>query len=120
MILAQGRFWRAEARKSGDGVALSVLKDGVRTLSGEVSELKELKIDVPLTAWTRVVKNLRSDRKLLGGILLDFARPKEALASAIAHDRLFHALQDVVADTTTSLVEEGLLSLVAVEGDDSP
>jgi hypothetical protein len=109
MILAQGRFWRAQIPKSQDGVTLSILKE---SLPPELEEVKDVRIDVPLGEWHRLVKHLRADRKLVGGILLDFAKAKEHLSAAIASDRLFAALQQVVADATLGLVEEGLLTLV--------
>jgi hypothetical protein len=114
MIVAQGRFWRAEVRKGSEAVTLSILREGVRDAFSDADDLRDLRIEVPLSEWTRVVKHLRADRKLLGGILLDFARDKDALPGAIGRDRLFHALQEVVADATTCLVEEGLLTLVPV------
>jgi hypothetical protein len=109
MILAQGRFWRAHLPKSQEGVTLSILRD---SLPPELVELKDVRIDVPLGEWHRLVKQLRADRKLVGGILLDFAKTKDHLSAAIASDRLFSALQQVVADATLGLVEEGLLTLV--------
>jgi hypothetical protein len=117
MILAQGRFWRAEVKRGGEFILLSLLKDGVRgALPAEAAEeLRDLRIEVPMDQWNRVVKHARSDRKLVGGILLDFARTKDALPAAIARDRLYHGLQDVVGEATTALVEEGLLVLGAPE-----
>ena len=113
MILAQGRFWRAEMKRGGEFVVLSILKDGIRgALPTEAQEeLRDLRIEVPLEHWNRVVKHVRSDRKLVGGILLDFARTKDALPAAIARDRLYHGLQNVVGEATIALLEEGLLAL---------
>ena len=117
MILAQGRFWRAEVKRGGEFVVLSILKDGIRgALPTEAQEeLRDLRIEVPLEHWNRVVKHVRSDRKLVGGILLDFARTKDALPAAIARDRLYHGLQIVVSEATTALLEEGLLALTIPE-----
>ncbi len=111
MILAQGRFWRAQVRKGTEAVELSILRE---SLPPDLEELRDLRIDVPFSEWHRVVKHLRADRKLLGGILLDFARSKDPLSAAIGADRMLHALQEVVGDATLSLVEEGLMSLVPV------
>ena len=112
MILAQTKFWRAQLGKGRASVSLSTLKDA---LPADLEELKDLRIELPLSEWQRVVKQLRSDRKLLGGILLDFARAKEQLPLAIANDRLLSGLQSVATEATLALVEEGLLRLVPVE-----
>ena len=111
MVLAQGRFWRASLRKGNVAVVLSVLRE---SLSPELEEVRDLKIEVPLEDWHRVVRQVRSDRKLLGGILLDFAKDKDHLALAVGSDRLYQALQRVVHDATVALVEEGALTLVPV------
>ena len=113
-MLAQGRFWRAALSKSktGDQVVLGLLRDN---LPEELREVRELKIAVPLERWNRVVKHVRCDRKLLGGVLLDFAQPKDHVATAVGHDRLFSELQSVLWDATASLVESGSLSLNVVE-----
>lgn len=112
MVLAQGRYWRATLVKSADGVTLGLLPDG---LPDELRELRQLKIEVPLDKWNRVFKNVVSDRKLLGGILLDFAKQKDQVSAAVGHDRLFSELQRVVSDTTAALVESGTLTLVPVD-----
>ena len=77
--------------------------------------LPGLVIEVPLERWNRVVKHVLSDRKLIGGILLDFAKHKEHVATAVAQDRLFFELQRVVLDATASLVERGRLALTVVD-----
>ena len=68
-----------------------------------------------LEKWNRVVKHARSDRKLLGGIVLDFTKQKDQLSAAMGSDRLYVELQRVVLDATASLVESGSLKLVAVD-----
>ena len=111
MVLAQGRFWRASVRKGNAAVVLSILRE---SLPAELEEVRDLKIEVPLEDWRRVVRQVRSDRKLLGGILLDFAKNKDHLSVAVGSDRLYQALQRVVHDATVALVEEGVLALVPV------
>jgi len=111
MVLAQGRFWRASLRKGGAAVSLTILRE---SLPPELEEVRDLKIEVPLEDWYRVVRQIRSDRKLLGGILLDFAKNKDQLSEVVGNDRLFLALQPVVRDATVTLVEEGVLTLVPV------
>ncbi len=78
-------------------------------------ELKELKIEIPLSKWCLVVKHVHSDRKLLGGILLDFAKHKERVSAAVGNDRLYSELQRVILDATVSLVEVGQLVLTLPE-----
>jgi hypothetical protein len=114
MVLAQGRFWRASVRKGSSAVTLAILRE---SLPVEFEEVRDLKIEVPFEDWYRVVKQSRSDRKLLGGILLDLARNKDHLSVAVGSDRLFLALQRVVHDATVALVEEGVLTLVPVAVD---
>jgi hypothetical protein len=111
MLLAQDRFWRATVGKGSAAVTLAILKD---SLPPELEEVRDLRIEVPFENWYRVVKQIRSDRKLLGGILLDFAKNKDHLALAVGSDRLYQALQRVVHDATAALVEEGMLTLAPV------
>lgn len=108
MLLSQGRFWKASYTKTSGLITLGLQRD---SLSEELRELRELRIEVPLEKWNRVVKYVRSDRKLLGGILLDFANHKDQVGAAVTHDRLFFELQRALVDSTISLVETGTLSL---------
>ncbi len=112
MILAQGRYWRVSLTKGAGSVALEMIRD---LLPEELRELRELRIEVPLDRWNRVVRQVRMDRKLLGGILLDFAKHKDHVSSVVASDRLFGELQRVVLDATASLVETGTLALTVVD-----
>jgi hypothetical protein len=113
VLLAQGRFWRADLKKGGGAVLVTALKESI---PADLEELRDLRIEVPLREWHRLVRGLRCDRKLLGGILLDFGKPKDHVASAVAHDRLLHTLQRLVMDATQALVEEDILTLVPVDG----
>ncbi len=80
-------------------------------LSEGSSELRELKIEIPLAKWSLVVKNVQSDRKLLGGVLLEFAKHKERVSAAVGNDRLYLELQRVIVDATLALLEAGVLML---------
>ena len=111
-LLAQGRIWRAELTKTAEDVGLEILKGA---LADDNPELRELRIEVPLGKWGLVVKNVQSDRKLLGGVLLEFAKHKERVSAAVASDRLYSELQRVILDATVSLVEAGQLALVPSE-----
>lgn len=115
MILAQGRFWRAQVLKGSESVTLTILRDD---LPLEVEEVRELRIVVPLADWNRVLKYARADRKLLGGILLDFAKHKDRLAAAIGHDGLYMELEKVLVDASVSLVQAELLGLRPITRDE--
>ncbi len=112
MLLAQGRYWRVALSKNSDQIELALLRD---SLPEEHRELRELGITVPLSKWNRVIKQVQADRKLLGGVLLDFALPKEQLSAAVGSDRLFNELQRVSIEATTALIESGALALSVVD-----
>ena len=112
MLLARGRFWNVALSKGEDIVVISLLRDW---LPEEFRELRELKIEVPLASWNRLLKHARTDRKLLGGIMLDFTKQKEQLPTAVGSDRLFSELQSVVVNATASLVESAVLTLTVVD-----
>ena len=115
MQLAQGRFWRVSASRGSDRISLELMKG---TLPEDLAEIRQLEIDVPLAKWSLVVKNARFDRKLLGGLLLDFARQKDRVGSALSSDLLYVELQRTLLDATAALIEEGFLVLgVAEEGE---
>ncbi len=108
MQLARGKTWRARWIKGTGMVGLDIAKSALNEGS---SELRELKIEVPLAKWSLVVKNVQSDRKLLGGVLLEFAKHKERVSAAVGNDRLYLELQRVIMDATLALVEAGVLTL---------
>ena len=108
MLLARGKIWHAKWIKSTSMVGLEIAKGALNEGS---SELRELKIEVPLVKWSLVVKNVQSDRKLLGGVLLEFAKHKERVSAAVGNDRLYLELQRVIIDATLALLEAGELML---------
>ena len=108
MLLARGTIWSAKWIKSTGMVGLDFAKGASNESS---SELRELKIEVPLAKWGLVVKNVQSDRKLLGGVLLEFAKQKERVSAAVGNDQLYLELQRVVMDATLALVEAEALML---------
>ena len=110
MILAKGRFWRVSTAL--EKVVLEVQKT---SLPEDLFELRDLRIEVPLARWNRVVKNVHSDRKLLGGLLLDFAKHKDRVGQAVANDRLFNELRRLILEATAALVEEGVLELLVCQ-----
>ena len=109
-----GRFWRATFSRE-EGVTLHLQRE---TLPADAQEFRDLRIGIPLERWNLVVRNVLSDRKLLGGILLDFAQPKEGVSATIARDRLYFDLQRVILEATTSLIESGRLALIVPEASD--
>ena len=108
MIVARGRLWRAELAKGSDAVAVVLEREA---LPRELEELGDFRIELPLRDWRRVLRLLRGDRKLLGGLLLDFARQKDRLSAVIANDRLYLALVETLADATLALLECEALEL---------
>ena len=111
MLLAQGRHWRISlARKRS--AAVLVLGD----LSPEDAELDGFEVEVPLVRWNAIVRNAESDRKLLGGVLLDGATAKDRVARVVGSDPILCELQRVVRDATVALVEAGVMVITpAVE-----
>jgi hypothetical protein len=112
MLLSQNRHWRVTRARGGDEIVLALLRDG---LPDEWRELRDFRLEIPVERWNRVVKHVRTDRKLLGGIVLDFANQEDQLAAVLGHDRLYGDLQRVVQDATSALVESGVLALTAID-----
>lgn len=110
--LARARHWRAELAKGGEAVTLVLERDG---LPRELEDGAEFRVDVPLREWRRLVRVLRGDRKLLGGLLLDYARRKDRLSAVIASDRVYLGLVDVLVEATLALVESEALALAPPE-----
>ena len=106
MTLTQGRYWRASLVRSI--VVIEVLRS---SLPDELASLRDLRFEVPLRAWNRLVKHVHSDRKLLGGLLLDFANNKDRVSAAIGSDRLLTEFQRIILDSTATLVGEEILAL---------
>ena len=109
MLLAQGRFWRSSFARSTGTVVFELRR---AALPEDLHELRDLRIEVPVDRFNLIVKNVYSDRKLLGGLLLDFARHKDRVSSAVGNDRLLAELRRVVLDATAVAVEEGVLAVV--------
>jgi hypothetical protein len=104
MSVAQGRYWRVTLSRKREGALFSLSE-----LPEELAELSSFKLEVPFGRWNAVIRQAESDRKLLGGILLDLADTKDLVARVIASDRLFGELQRVLRDATVALVEAGAL-----------
>jgi hypothetical protein len=94
--------------KSTDVVAIETVKS---SLPEALYELKDMRIEVPLGKWNLIVKHTNSDRKLVGGLLLDFANNKERVSAAVGNDRLLAGFRRIVLDSTVALIEEELLVL---------
>ena len=106
MILASGRYWSVSLAR--DSVSLGVRKSA---LPEDLLEVRDVRFDVPLAKWNRLVKNIQSDRKLLGGLLLDFAKHKDRVSLVVGNDRLLGEFRRSVLDATVALIEEGILVL---------
>lgn len=103
-IVTQGRYWRVGMSRKRDGVRL-----WLEHLPSDLEDLASFEADVPFARWNAVVKHAESDRRLLGGILLDLAATKEQVARVIASDRLLADLQRTVRDATVALLEAEVL-----------
>ena len=108
-MLAQGRFWRASLSKGAGNVVLEIFK---ASLVEDLYALKDMKIEVPVGKWNLAVKHVHSDRKLLGGLLLDFANNKERVSAAVGNDRLLAEVRRVLLEATIVLVEEEIVAIV--------
>jgi hypothetical protein len=116
LLLAQGRYWRATLAKGRSLVVLDIVR---AALPADLYELRDLRVEIPLEKWNRVVKTVHSDRKLVGGVLLDLAKNKERVGAAVSSDRLLAEYQRVVLDATAALIEGGALVLTrAVESEE--
>ena len=102
MILARSRLWRAELAKGSEAVSLLLEREG---LPRDLEEIGDFRIEVPLGEWRRLLRLLRGDRKLLGGLLLDFARQKDRLSAVIGNYRLYLALVETLGSATLALLE---------------
>jgi hypothetical protein len=58
---------------------------------------------------------MHSDRKLLGGLLLDFAKNKERVSAAVGNDRLVAKLRRVILESTVVLDEEEVVAIAEAE-----
>lgn len=112
MLLAQNRYWRVTRGKSSPGIVIALEKE---ELPDEWREFKDFRLEIPVDRWNRVVKHVRTDRKLLGGVVLEFATQEKQLPIVLSHDRLYGELQRVVQDATSTLVETGALALRVVD-----
>ena len=116
MLLAQSRIWRVSLARGAEDVLLGILREG---LPDDLGEMRDLRFEVPLSRWNRLLKHLLSDRKLVGGMLLDFASQKDLVAGVVANDRLLAELQRVVLEATAALVEAGALVLTPAGAESS-
>jgi hypothetical protein len=78
-------------------------------------DFKDFRLEIPVDRWNRVVKHVRNDRKLFGGVVLEFANQEQQLSAVLSHDRLLGDLQRVIQDATSMLIESGALALSVVE-----
>ena len=112
MLLSQNRNWRVTRAKTASEIVISLEKE---ELPEDWRDFKDFRLEIPVDRWNRVVKHVRTDRKLFGGVVLEFANQEEQLPAVLGQDRLYGELQRVVQDATSSLVEIGALALTAVD-----
>ena len=112
MLLSQNRYWRVTRGKTGGEIVISLEKE---ELPDDWRDFRDFRLEIPVDRWNRVVKHVRTDRKLFGGVVLEFASQEEQLPAVLGQDRLYGDLQRVVQDATSSLVEGGTLTLAAVD-----
>ena len=110
MLLARGRYWQVTLVKKRAAVLLR--------LGGppaDEAELDGFDVEVPLVRRNAVVRNVDSDRKLLGGVLLDGAKDKDRVARVVGSDPILSELQRMVRDATVALVEAGAAVVAPAE-----
>ena len=112
MLLSQNRHWRVTRGKLASVIVVCL---ELEELPEAWREFKDFRLEIPIDRWNRVVKHVRTDRKLFGGVVLEFAKHEEQLPAVLSHDRLVGDLQRVVQDTTSTLVETGTLALTMVD-----
>lgn len=112
MLLSQNRHWRVTRGKSAPEIVVVLERE---ELPEEWRDFKDFRLEIPVDRWNRIVKHVRSDRKLFGGAVLEFANQQDQLSAVLSEDRLFGDLQRVVQDATSSLVESGALALTVVD-----
>jgi hypothetical protein len=112
VLLSQNRHWRVTRAKAAAEVVICLEKEDVPE---DWRDFKDIRLEIPVDRWNRVVKHVRTDRKLFGGVVLEFANQQDQLSAVLVHDRLFGDLQRVVQDATSTLVEIGALALTAVD-----
>jgi hypothetical protein len=111
VLLARSRHWRVTLVRKRAAALLAL-----SGLPAEFAELNGFEAEIPLGRWTAGVRNAESDRKLLGGVLLDGATAKDRVARVVGSDPILGELQRVVRDATVALIEAGVLSIApAVE-----
>ena len=112
MLLSQNRSWRVTRGKTATEIVVHLEKE---ELPDDWRDFKDFRLDIPVDRWNRVVKHIRNDRKLFGGVVLEFANQEEQLSAVLSHDRLVGDLQRVIQDATSMLVETGALALTVVD-----
>lgn len=114
MILARGRYWEGTLVRKRASVLLRIGGP-----PAELADLDGFEVEIPLVRWNAVVRNVDSDRKLLGGVLLDGATAKDRVARVVGSDPILSELQRMVRDATVALVEAGAAVVAPAEEKES-
>jgi hypothetical protein len=112
VLLSQNRYWRVTRAKAASDIVVSLEKE---ELPDDWRDFKDFRLEIPVDRWNRVAKHVRTDRKLFGGVVLEFANQEDQLPAVLIHDRLYGELQRVVQDATSTLIETGALALTVVD-----
>jgi len=112
MLLSQNRSWRVTRGKATAEIVVYLEKE---ELPEDWRDFKDFRLEIPVDRWNRVVKHVRNDRKLFGGVVLEYANQEEQLPAVLSNDRLVGDLQRVIQDATSMLVETGALALTVVD-----
>jgi hypothetical protein len=112
VLLSQNRHWRVTRAKGALEIVVCLEKE---ELPEDWRDFRDFRLEIPVDRWNRVVKHVRTDRKLFGGAVLEFANQQEQLSAVLSHDRFFGDLQRVVQDATSMLVETGALALTVID-----
>ncbi|HPG25134.1 MAG: hypothetical protein H6748_19265 [Spirochaetaceae bacterium] len=112
MLLAQNRHWRVTRGKGSKEIVIGLEKE---ELPEDWRDFRDFRLEIPVDRWNRIVKHVRTDRKLFGGVVLEFVNQEDQLPIVLGQDRLYGDLQRVVQDATSTLVESGTLALAVVD-----
>ena len=112
MLLSQTRHWRVTRGKAAPEIVICLEQE---ELPEDWRDFKDFRLEIPVERWNRVIKHVRTDRKLFGGVVLEFTNLQEQLSAVLSHDRLYGDLQRVLQDATSTLVESGTLALTVVD-----
>jgi hypothetical protein len=114
VLLARTRCWRAALGKRRTSVLLAI-----DAAPEACAALEGFEVEVPLARWNLVVRNVESDRKLLGGVLQEGTKDKDRVVRVVGTDPVLRELQQLVRDATVALVEAGTMEIAPAREEES-